>query len=338
MTLLIQSPRPLEDHEITQHLQAARKHCCVELSHYAVTAMIEVPASRGYAYVMGVNVENTQHHRLSTHGEQNAVTAALTLFGGDIRFSRAWIMTAPDHLEPGSTDPLANHSGPPCGHCRQLLISLARPDAEIFSVTLNGEISDPRRLSELLPDAFTEQDMMSEKNTGNTSKIKMKFFDNIRFQPAPCLFSNEQSENSLFRYLSSLTPHLIDRKLETSPIAACLLKIHGSNYYAPGVLIQDVAFLTSDAVFVALGHAITQIGAKELEIESIHLYSETLNVSALSGSELDALAPFVKNDIPVRFYTPQGETAVYHYSDCAHAHASRLLDFLAVRHDLCFNR
>lgn len=109
---IIRSTTPLSQSDIIRQLQNLREHSLIDSSHYAVSAIIEIKLDDNtYAYVSGVNIENHEHNRLSMHAEQNALATAQTLLGGNIRFSKVWVMGAPNFIKSGSNHPLAdNHA------------------------------------------------------------------------------------------------------------------------------------------------------------------------------------------------------------------------------------
>lgn len=149
--------KPLTKDEIFNKLKELRDYSVTPFSDYHVAAIVEVKINDNlYFYTSGVNIEIDEHNRLSMHGEQTAVANALTLLGGDTKFSKLWIMAAPADAAPDEKQ----KAGKSCGHCRQILMSLAAPNAEIYVVTLDGRFSEPDSFEkQFLPDGFSERDL-----------------------------------------------------------------------------------------------------------------------------------------------------------------------------------
>lgn len=220
----------------------------------------------------------------------------------------------------------------PCGHCRQLLISCAANDAEIHPVTVNGKIGSPLKLNDLLPHAFSERDL---EISGDKTKNQET---SARSNNSPALFnipkipittmlteSSNLDSSEILKYLRCISPHIIDEKFKTSSIRTCIIKLDNPTCYIPGTLVQDIAFLTTDAIFTAMGHAITRFGADKLNIAEIYFYGDSLQPSQLCGSEIQHLGRFVKRDIPVHFYATTGERKSYTFSECLQAKLSSSL-------------
>ncbi|MGE3920689.1 MAG: cytidine deaminase, partial [Gammaproteobacteria bacterium] len=273
-------------------------------SHFAVAALVEVQLDENaYVYVGGVNVENREHNRLGLHAEQNAIAAALTLFGEPCLFTNIWIMGAPDNVETNSDSPLANNFVMPCGHCRQILMSFLSADANVFSITLNGEISEPFQLDYLLPKAFSERDL---GDLTNSYQAKQNTIDFSALLSDP----SHKDQEKIFQYLNSIQSHIIHVDFKTSGTTACLIKLN-SGYYIPGALIQDIAFLTTDAVFASIGLAITSFG-KDIQIEAIYLLG---NPSELTSSEIQLIYRLSNPDIFVHLFSKDGVCKVLKLSE-----------------------
>ena len=110
-------------------------HAYVPYSHYPVGAAALVDDGR---VVSGCNVENASYG-VTLCAECGLVSALAATGGG-----RLVAFTCVD----GRGDVLA-----PCGRCRQLLLEHGGPEL------LVDHVSGPRRLAELLPDAFGPGDL-----------------------------------------------------------------------------------------------------------------------------------------------------------------------------------
>lgn len=305
ITVLKQFELPMSQNEITTWLRDLREHCHIKQSHFAVSSVVETRCGDQYIYAGGVNVENDDHNKLGMHGEQNALVTLQSVMGGSAHFSKIWIMAAPESVVAGSNDPLADNFALSCGHCRQILLSFSQPDSVVYSVSCNGAVSGPYDLKEWLPGTFNEGDLniqkVQESETRQTEMIAL-YRDNF-------LIKNSSDPTQIIFDLFSqlLKPHIIDLKFVTSPIFAVMFKLT-NGCYIPGVLVQDIAFLTTDAIFAALGHAITRFGATAVHIEEIHLYGKinTDELSLLTGSELGLLRKFGDRDTPVFSYAAEG--------------------------------
>ena len=291
VVVIRRAKEPLSQSDITNWLGDLRDHSYINSSHFSVACVIEAKVRGEFIYAAGVNVENKEQNRLGMHGEQNALVTLQSFLGGNMKFSKAWIMAADEPIKAGSKDKKADAFSLSCGHCRQILISFVNPETTIYAVSCNGAVSQPYDVRTLLPEAFSELDLSIQKPTddegiqGDTPLHKYNFYID--------------SSNP-----ASLKPHIINPKYITSPISAVTLKLV-NGCYIPGVLVQDAAFLTTDAVFSAFGHAIARFGAKGVEIVEIHLYGNTANVedsSLLASSELSLLREFGDKDTPVFYY------------------------------------
>jgi cytidine deaminase len=293
-------------------LSALRRHAFSENSHFAVASILELTLpNEALTYVCGVNVENFEHNRLSLHAEQNALAAAQSLFGEGFKVSKVWVMAAPDFVEQGSDHPLATHLVMPCGHCRQILLSFSSLDTEVCSVTVNGEFGKPERLLDLLPKAFGEQDIKTERNDPGSLKQEPGT-KTEKLQVSHLLAQTMALSNDEIRaYFAVMEPHIIDPKFKTSNVLACLIQAtdqDGKLRYFPGSLMQDIAFLTTDAIFSSLGLAMTELGGKQFIIQAIHCYGSQTFPTSLSGSELNFLALFATMNTQVIYHTETEST------------------------------
>lgn len=123
--------------------------------------------------------------------------------------------------------------------------------------------------------------------------------------------SNEDIE----KYLQALSPHIITKKFQTSPITACIVKCNNARY-AAGVLMQDIAFLTTDVIFSVIGNAITQFGWK-IRFDEIHLASSSIAPAQLSFAEIEALSShYTHKNTKVHIYIPSKQYASFTFLEC----------------------
>jgi len=313
MSLFTLSVTPLPQATIFEMLKQARQNAHAPLSHYQVAAVVEVQRSDNlYFYISGVNIENDEHNRLSMHSEQNALVNALTLLGGDAQFSNLWVMAAAADAMPDATQKAAKS----CGHCRQIMLSLAKPNARIYAVTLADQFSSNSFEQQFLPEAFSEKDLnlVAENSASNSSRA-----DSSQLPVWKILHeSGGLSIDTIRQYLQTLSPHIVSKEFQTSPITACIAKCNNGRY-AMGVLVQDIAFLTTDAVFAVIGNAITQFCSKDLRFEEMHFASNTVHPAQLTFAEIETLSHrYVHRDTIVHFYTSQ-EHASYTFKECLQA-------------------
>ena len=315
----------LTEHELTsaqlvQKLTALRKHALIDSSHFAVAAVAMIKRPDGqFAYIGGVNVENSEHNRLGMHAEQNAIAAAQSILGEDVKFSKIWVMGAPDAIEPGSTHFLADNHVKPCGHCRQILLSFSAVESEVYSVTVNGVIGEPELLPALLPTAFSERDLDTVVIEGDMPLVQISRLPWLQVS---------LSDANIRTFCSEIKPHMINPAFQTSSIVACIIKAsdHSATQscYFPGALVQDIAFLTTDALFSSVGQAVTQFGAG-FQLQEVHLYASILNPAQLSGSELSHIARFSTASTRIKFHTASESGQFLTLAECVDAYATRLL-------------
>ncbi|SEL75039.1 cytidine deaminase [Colwellia chukchiensis] len=97
--------------------------------------------------VKGCNVENASYG-LTVCAERNCL--AQGVIAGEQRFTAMVIYTNQEKLTP------------PCGACRQVIAEFLAPEALVMAVNNNNN-SQQWTVSELLPDAFTPQDLLTNK-------------------------------------------------------------------------------------------------------------------------------------------------------------------------------
>lgn len=312
MPLFIRSNTPLSQTEIFENLKELRSHAVAPYSNYHVASIVEIKLQENlFYYTSGVNIENDAHNRLSMHSEQNAIASAITLLGENTKFSKIWIMAAPANAS--SVD--AQNAGKSCGHCRQIMMSLAVFGAEIYAVTLDGKFLLPDSFEkQFLPDGFSERDLNL-----SSSNSTIKIFNSQKFQAWDIINETQNLTNhEIARYLKILSPHIISKNFQTSAITACIIKCNNSRY-AAGVLMQDIAFLTTDAIFAAIGNAVTQFGNKNLCFDEIYLASDNLHPAQFTFAEIEVLSRhYVHQKTVVHFYTSTKQ-ASYTFLECKQA-------------------
>ena len=123
-----------------------------------------------------------------------------------------------------------------------------------------------------------------------------------------CLTDTTLTHESIHKKFHVLEPLILDEKFMTSAVTACLLKL-SNGHYAPGVLVQDIAFLTLDAVYSAIAVAITEHG-QNIEIVEVHVYGEKIATTLeLSGQEQVLLHRYMKPGTFVYQYNKDGLVA-----------------------------
>ena len=335
MKLLKISADALTPSQLIENLGDLRQNSLVDSSHFRVSAIVEILLDDlTFAYVGGVNIEHSEHNRLGMHAEQSAIVAATSLFGKSFKLLNVWVMGAPDSITKGSSDPLADNFVNPCGHCRQILLSFATERTAVFSVTVNGAVKDPASLVDLLPRAFSERDLSIEatvtKPQGKGSAHSL-FAPVPKIQPCKFLEHHADLDDAEIRSLgAAIIPHVIHPGFKTSQIQACIIKVndlHAIHYFS-GALVQDIAFLTTDAVFASIAEAITEFGGKGLKIKEIHLYGESLDPAQLSGVELQHITRFSTSDTKVQFHKHDESSKIFSIKDCIDAYSNKLVSQL----------
>lgn len=314
MSVIKLSKRPFAVAEITEELRKARAHCLNLNSHFSVAAAGEYQLSEHeYALILGVNVEDAKLNRLSLHAEHSVLTNAQILLGERAKLNKLYVMGGIETALPGMSDGSADLACQMCGNCRQLILSSCLPDAVMYSITINGKISKAYSLKERLPDAFSEQDVRPVETKPNCPEVltQSPSFDthSAKYQYTNLLNRFTPLEtDEILNYLCSLTPHIISKAYQTSKINSCIIKINhrGKPFYAAGTLVQDIAFLTADALFTALVCTVTEHGWHELVFDEIYLLVDKLTAVPLNGAELDLIGRFNKgNNIPIHVFTQE---------------------------------
>jgi cytidine deaminase len=121
--------------ELIDFAREARKHAYAPYSNFAVGAVVE---SRDGRIFTGCNVENASYG-LTLCAERVALGKAISEGGRDL----VRVVVTADTKTPI----------PPCGACRQLILELAGPDAEVVMTNLAGDRIFASSQA-LLPSAF----------------------------------------------------------------------------------------------------------------------------------------------------------------------------------------
>lgn len=125
--------------ELIQKARIARKRAYVPYSKYAVGAALLTKSGKIYT---GVNVENAAYP-VTMCAERVAVFKAVS--EGEREFEMIAVVT--------------ENAGPPCGSCRQVLAEFGL-DTLVLLANDQGELLEELTVRELLPNAFTPQDLI----------------------------------------------------------------------------------------------------------------------------------------------------------------------------------
>jgi len=131
----------ITESELQKLIQAAtdvRQRAYAPYSHYPVSAALLTQDGNIYT---GVNVENAVYP-LTMCAERSAVFQAVA--EGEREFKAIAVVT--------------ENGGSPCGSCRQVLTEFGR-DIEVFLVDGDGNLIRETSVEELLPNAFTSDDL-----------------------------------------------------------------------------------------------------------------------------------------------------------------------------------
>ena len=116
----------------------ARRRAYAPYSHYAVGAVLRTKTGRVYA---GVNIENAAYP-VTICAERVAVFKAVS--EGECKFEVLALVT--------------DNGGTPCGACRQVLAEFGL-DTIVLIADANGKLIQKTSVGELLPGAFTPNDL-----------------------------------------------------------------------------------------------------------------------------------------------------------------------------------
>lgn len=240
----------LDTQALYSWMSQLRHHAYAPFSNFAVAVVLEVVGKDKITYFAGVNVESAQYNRLSLHAEQTALNAMITCLGTTPRISRAFFLGAPF----GEESSFSNVPVWPCGHCRQILLEFVDKNTLFQPITIAGQAVTPAKIDTLLPCHFSQDNLGGKLNqqTGMKSGAIRYFTEDMTTQPN----------------ISSLTPYILNPRYQTSTLNTAFV-VCNDGVVIPGVLMQNAAFLTTDAIFAAVGNAVSRFGPK-LKIQSIH--------------------------------------------------------------------
>ncbi len=128
-------------HQLVETANGVRRWAYTPYSHYAVGAALLTASGKIYD---GVNVENASFPN-TVCAERVAVFKAVS--EGERSFQAIAVVT--------------RNGGSPCGACRQVLAEFGQGTLVIIADE-NGKIQHQLTVAELLPGAFTPQDLMGE--------------------------------------------------------------------------------------------------------------------------------------------------------------------------------
>ncbi|MCC2667248.1 MAG: hypothetical protein K0S63_1164, partial [Gammaproteobacteria bacterium] len=292
MPLFVRSKEPLSQDEIFTTLLELRHHAVVPLSNYRVSTLVHYQKWGLNIYVPGFNKEE-EHlpNRFSSHGEQSAIGYGSVVMG-DEKIHAVYIMAAPGDAVP---DP-NQKPGKSCGHCRQIMLSLAEKGVKIYVVALDGRFFPPDSFygveKPFLPDPFNQQDLDLQADFDSNPDSDI---DPSRLQAWHILTEARNLPDEIIKeYLLTLKPHWVDKRFKTSPLEACVAECDDG--YAAGVLLQDVAFLTTETSFVTVNNAIIQYGQENLSFNKIYIVSDTLDPAKLFTFDIELWRKHVKKE------------------------------------------
>jgi cytidine deaminase len=128
---------PIQAADLQQRAIAAAHHAYAPYSHFRVGAAVLLTSGH---IVTGCNVENASY-RLTVCAEQNAIAAAVALYGPEIRIRAIAVAN------------LNDTASQPCGACRQTIHEFSTPDTIVFFPAEKGAIAEAT-IAALLPAAF----------------------------------------------------------------------------------------------------------------------------------------------------------------------------------------
>jgi cytidine deaminase len=128
---------PTQAADLQQRAIAAAHHAYAPYSHFRVGAAVLLTSGH---IVTGCNVENASY-RLTVCAEQNAIAAAVALYGPEIRIRAIAVAN------------LNDTASQPCGACRQTIHEFSTHDTTIIFPGENNTLAQTT-MAELLPAAF----------------------------------------------------------------------------------------------------------------------------------------------------------------------------------------
>lgn len=298
---------PLSEQEVADWMRQLRAHAHVPFSGYAVASVFKVQAHGATYYVGGVNVEN-RDHRLSTHGEEGALSAMVTALGPQARITEGWVMGAPASLRDAGNDSMGDIAGSCCGKCRQQIAAFAEDDVVIHGLSLNGTQRNDHTVNALLPDKFTERAFAhgeAAQESGRQAPAEAEVMGRAIRHCAP---DKALSKEEIRDWLKGL--EAVDRFSKTSQVV--VVRLENGDYVA-GTQIEDAAFISINAVQSAMGLAVAAYG--EPRVKEVFCYGKGRDghelkpncVLPLPLSAVQTLGEFTDNPrITVRYMDEQG--------------------------------
>lgn len=316
---------PLTDKELADWLRAMRDNPHVPESHYDVSVIFKTTIKNKIYYFAGVNVESGEH-RLSTHGEEGALSAMVTALGKYVRIEEAYVMAAPESMKQGDSSPLAHTHAPSCGKCRQVMANLAVPNMPVQLFSLNGGETDKqtRDLDVLLPEGFKFEHWVPGLNKERDQALK-------QMEPP--------SEEDIRKRLYHIPPRNMELKkyqlkpwlqsLESFDFAtkrtdSVILKLSNGAYVA-GTKIEEAAFNGPSATEVALANANALFGDMPFTVMEVFSFSKTRG--EVPGSVRDRYHPLSGSDMQtLREHGATGSTSITTFNSGGNSIQYRLRD------------
>lgn len=267
---------PGDDDAICVWLRALRGRAWIPESHYAVSAIVALPAADGKMIGFGgVNVES-RDHRLSVHAEESALALMATALGKGAVAHRVWTM--------------GQNFARPCGNCRQQLSDLATgPGMDVACFTPDGD-KTISTLGRLLPDPFTFQqinpDIRLEQPAANP------VIDITSLSTRAIRRATPEVMADLSGWLSGLES--IDHASHIHHAVALELK---NGYIVAGVKVENAAFTGLNAMQSALGIATSCFG--HVGINAVYAFSANPDRSPMPLSAEQSLYDYTGAPPPI---------------------------------------
>ncbi len=292
--------------QVYQWLLDLRAHPHIPESGFAVSAIFRARCGTDDDYYFaGVNVENMDH-RLSTHGEEGAISALVTALGKQAEIVEGWVMGAPRHIKPGDKDPSADAQVSCCGKCRQQIAGLASENTKIHYVTLNGEVTTTT-VGKFLPDLFSFRQFIPDL-VRDQGKGVAPVADDVQKK---LLRRGPLTDKEIQSWLKSLEPVDYASKISQSVV----LKLD-NGFYVAGARVEEAAFIDISAVQAAIANAASAFGT--FTVENAWVYTcgrdekklPAGNFGTLPMSALQVLLEFSKGEMLPLHYLGDGGLAV----------------------------
>ncbi len=293
----------LSEAEVHQWLLDLRDNPHVPESGFAVSAVFRVRAGDAEDYYFaGVNVENMDH-RLSTHGEEGAISGIVTALGKNAEIVEGWVMGAPSTVKAGDKSSAANAFASCCGKCRQQIAGLAQEKAKIHYMSVNGAV-ETTTVGKFLPELFTFRQFIPDfaKDLGKDKAPTSAAVQKKLLRKGPL------TEKQIESWLKSLQS--VDYATKTSQ--AMVVKLD-NGYYVAGARVEEAAFVDINAAQAAVAVATAAFGARKVEAAWVYTKGRDEKklpakaVGTLPLSALQTLSEFAKSKkIPVHFLGDKG--------------------------------